>query len=229
MKAVAFIPARGGSRGIPGKNKKMFCGKPLVQWSIDQAKESKLFDKIVVSSDDDDILKIAKDCGVDSHDRSIDLSGDATSLDDVLYAYFSEEDNKCEYISMLQPTSPLRSVQDLKDSYKFIQQKRYWSVVGVTWNPMMGWIKHAAKQGGKMTNATLYLINDRPNRQNRENFFLENGAIYWVKWSILMNLKNRIGAPSKAHIYEMPPERSLDLDDEFDWFLAERAYEYKHA
>lgn len=226
---VAFIPARGGSKGIPGKNKKLFCGKPLVQWSIDQAKESKLFDKIVVSSDDSDILDIAKSCGVEAHDREDDLSGDAVSLDDVLYVYFGKPENKCDYVCMLQPTSPLRSVKDITDSFRFVKMKKYWSVVGVTWNPIMGWVKHAARQGGKPTNATLYLINDRPNRQNRENFFLENGAIYWVRWNMLMNLKNRICAPSRTHLHEMPLERSMEADSPFDWFLMEKTHEYIHS
>ena len=221
-KSIAFIPARGGSKGIPQKNKKMFCGKPLVQWSIDQAKESGVFDKIVVSSDDSDILKIAASCGVDVDERSPELAQDGTRLDDVMLDYFTREDNRCDYICLLQPTSPLRSVDDIKEGFTEIKKKRNWSVVGVTWNPIMGWVENATSKGS----TCLYLIADRPNRQNRDNFYLENGALYWVKFNLFMNMRNRVVNPSKAKLHIMPPERSVDLDSPFDWLVAEKAYEY---
>lgn len=214
---IAFIPARKGSKGIPGKNKKLFCGKPLVQWSIEQAKDSKLFDDIVVSSDDEDILKLAKSLGVTPVKRKDELAEDDTKLDDVVWDYI--QDHPCDYICLLQPTSPLRSVKDIKRGYKYIQMKKYWSVVGVTWNPIMGWVDNATNKGP----ACIYLVNDRPNRQNRENFFLENGAIYWTEYSTFLNLKSRIGSPAKTKLLEMPPERSLEVDSPFDWYLAEKA------
>ncbi len=223
MKTCCFIPARGGSKGIPGKNKKMFCGKPLVQWSIDQAKDSKLFDKIIVSSDDKDILKIARDCGAVPDERDPKLAQDDTKLDDVMWNYFSRPKNECKYICLLQPTSPLRSVQDIIDGYNAIKQKQWWSVVGVTWNPIMGWVKDCTKNGS----ACLYLVGDRPNRQNRDNFFLENGALYWTKFNMFLNVKNRVANPGKTFLHIMPPERSLELDSPFDWYLARKAFEYR--
>jgi CMP-N,N'-diacetyllegionaminic acid synthase len=223
---VAFIPARKGSKGIPGKNKKNFCGKPLIQWSIDQAKESKLFDKIIVSTDDDDILKMAKDSGVTPVKRQDDLCQDETSLDDVLFDFFAREENDCDYICLLQPTSPLRTAKDITKSFKHLEKsKSRFSVVGVTWNPMMGWVKDATKGG----NACLYLIHKRPNRQSRDNFFMENGAIYWMRHGILVRMGNRIGNPVETFLYEMPPERSLEVDSPADWFIAEKMYEYLEA
>jgi CMP-N,N'-diacetyllegionaminic acid synthase len=225
MKCVAFIPARKGSKGIPGKNKKLFHGKPLVQWSIEQAKESKLFDNIIVSTDDPDILKIAKDLEVTGVERDPEHAGDEAKIDDVMIHYF--EKNECDYISLLQPTSPLRSVADLKEGFKYIKMKKYWSVVGVTWNPILGWIDKVAKLNGRMVPTSIYLVNDRPNRQNRDNFYIENGALYWTKFSTLMEWHNRIGAPNFAKLIPMPPERSIDIDSPFDWFLAEKAFDYK--
>lgn len=223
MKAVAFIPARGGSKGIPGKNKKLFCGKPLVQWSIDQAKESGVFDKIVVSSDDKDILRIAKNCGVEVDKRDPELAKDETKLDDVMWEYFMRPENKCKYICLLQPTSPLRTVEDIKAGFTEIKKHKWWSVVGVTWNPIMGWVSEATKSGS----VCLYLIGDRPNRQNRSNFYLENGALYWTKFDRFINIKNRVINPGRTYLHVMPPERSLDLDNPFDWYIAEKAKEYK--
>jgi CMP-N,N'-diacetyllegionaminic acid synthase len=222
MKCIAFIPARKGSKGIPGKNKKDFCGKPLVQWSIDQAKESKLFDNIIVSSDDDDILGIAKKHGAEAVMRAEELSGDDVALDDVMYDYFARDPNKCEYICLLQPTSPLRSVSDIIDSFKNVTKKKWWSAVGVQWNPLMAWVKEPAKSG----NMCLYQIHKRPNRQTRDNFFQETGAIYWVKQGIFLNTGNRIANPVNTYLHVMPPERSLEVDTPYDWFLAEKTYEY---
>jgi CMP-N,N'-diacetyllegionaminic acid synthase len=222
---VAFIPARKGSKGIPGKNKKNFCGKPLVQWSIDQAKESKLFDKIIVSTDDKDILKIAEDSGVTPAKRLPGLCKDNTSLDDVLYDYFMKDDkgDEPDNICLLQPTSPLRSVEDIIKPYKYIMKHpTCFSSVSVTWNPLMGWVKDATKRG----NACLYLIHKRPNRQTRDNFFLENGAVYWMRQGILLRMGNRVGNPNETYLYEMPPERSLEVDTPVDWFVAEKTYEY---
>lgn len=223
MKAVAFIPARKNSKGIPGKNKKIFCGKPLVQWSIDRAKESKVFDKIVVSSDDKDILKIASECGVEADKRSPELAEDETVLDDVMWEYFHRPENKCKYLCLLQPTSPLRTAEDIVKSYEEIKKKMWWSAVGVTWNPIMGWVAEATKKGS----ACLYLISARPNRQNRGNFYLENGAIYWTRFDLFLNVKNRVINPGKTFLHVMPPERSIDLDSPFDWYMAEKAFEYK--
>lgn len=219
---ICFIPARKGSKGIPGKNKKDFCGKPLVQWSIDQAKESKLFDKIIVSSNDDDILNIAKKCGVEGVERVDELSGDDVPLDDVMFDFFAREENTCEYICLLQPTSPLRSVKDITDTYKAIKKKKWSSVVSVQWNPIMGWVKEPSKAGSMC----LYQVHKRPNRQTRDNFFLENGAVYWTKQSEFLNSANRIVNPQKTFIYEMPPERSLEVDTLYDWFLAEKTFEW---
>lgn len=225
-KAVAFIPARAGSKGIPGKNMKEFCGKPLIQWSVEQAKDSKLFDRIVVSSDDEKVLALAKELDVEAVERQAELCGDKTSLDDVLYDFFVRKDNRCDYISLLQPTSPLRSIEDLKEGFRFIKRKKTCSVVGVTWNGIMGWVEKVAKIGTTQTAFCLYQIDRRPNRQNRDDWSLENGAIYWMKRNTLLDTGNRVGDPKHVKLYYMPPERSLEVDTLFDWYIAEAAYEY---
>lgn len=222
MKSVAVIPARKGSKGIPGKNKKDFCGKPLVQWSIDQAKESKLFDNIIVTSDDEDILVIAKKSGVTALARQDELAQDDTVLDDVLFDIFAREENICDYICLLQPTSPLRSVKDITGSFRFVKMKKYYSVVSAKWDPVMAWVKDATKAGS----ACLYQIHKRPNRQTRDNFFIENGAVYWVKTPLFLSVGNRVISPSKTYVYEMPLERSLEVDTPYDWFVAEKTYEW---
>lgn len=225
MKTVAFIPARKGSKGLPGKNKKVFAGKPLIQWSIEQAAASRVFDHIIVSSDDEDILKIAHDCKklkVVPVERLPELATDNSDMDDVLYDFFARPKNKCEYICLLPPTSPLRTPKDITAMYKFIKMKKYWSVVSAKWCDFIGWVEKPTNHGP----LPMYNIHKRPNRQTRNDFFLENGSIYWFKHEIFMAYGHMIANPKKVKLYEMPPERSLEIDTPFDFYIAERAYEF---
>jgi CMP-N,N'-diacetyllegionaminic acid synthase len=210
---------------LPGKNKKLFLGKPLVQWSIEQALETKLFDRIVISSDDADILKIAKDFKnkkVVPIERHPELSGDNADIDAVLYDFFARKENKCKYICLLPPTSPLRSKQDIKEMYKYIQMEKYWTIVSVKWSDFIGWVEKPTNHGPLPT----YNINKRPNRQTRNDFFMENGSIYWFKHEIFIPYGHMIANPQKVKLYEMPAERSLEIDTPFDFFLTEKAYEF---
>jgi CMP-N,N'-diacetyllegionaminic acid synthase len=222
MKTVAFIPARGGSKGVPGKNKKIFAGKPLVQWSIEQAAASKLFDHIIVSSDDDDILQIAKDCKkmkVVPVERHAELSNDTADLDDVLYDFFGRPKNECEHVCVLPPTSPLRSPEDIIKTYKYIKMKKYWAVVSVKWTDMIGWVDNVSNKGALPT----YNVEKRPTRQTRKDYFLENGAIYWFQNRVFKVYGHMISNYRKVKLYEMPLERSLEIDTPFDFFIAEKA------
>jgi len=222
---VAFIPARKGSKGLPGKNKKLFLGKPLIQWSIEQAAKTKLFGKIIVSSDDPDILKIASDCAkykVIPVERHSELAKDSTTADEVLYDFFARPENKCKYICFLNPTSPLRSSEDIKEMYRFVRMKNYWTVISVKWCDFIGWVEKPTNRGPVCT----YNINKRPNRQTRDDYFLENGSIYWFKHEVFMAYGHMIANPEKVKLYEMPSERSLEIDTPFDFYMAERAYEF---
>jgi len=227
MLSVAFIPARKGSKGLPGKNKKLFCGKPLIQWSIDQALESGCFDHVVVSSDDEDVIEIAKNYNskkVIAHVRHEKLAQDDTVIDEVLYDFFARPEHECDVVCLLNPTSPLRLPEDISKMFKYIKMKKYWSVVSVQWCDFIGWV-------GKPTNKgpiCSYNLSKRPNRQTRDDYFLENGSIFWFEHRILMAYGNMIGNPNKVKLYEMPRERSFEIDNEFDFWIAERAYEYQH-
>lgn len=235
MHTVAFIPARKGSKGLPGKNKKLFSGKPLIQWSIEQASATKIFDHIIVSSDDPDVLQIAHDCGKKmkvvpiercpkgmSNKDKTRLAGDEADMDVVLYDFFGRKNNKCKYICLLNPTAPLRSPEDIKEMYKYIKMEKYWNVISVKWSDFIGWVEKPTNHGPLPT----YNINRRPNRQTRNDFFLENGSIYWFKHEIFIVYGHMIANPAKVKLYEMPVERSIEIDTPFDFYMTERAYEY---
>jgi CMP-N,N'-diacetyllegionaminic acid synthase len=223
MKTIAFIPARKGSKGLPGKNKKDFHGKPLIQWSIDHAKNSELFDEIVVSSDDLDILEMAKDSGVAIHKRPEPLADDDAKMDEVLFDYFSRSEHECEHICLLMPTAPLRIVEDIVKMHRFIKMKKYWAVVSVKWTDLISWVDKPTDHKHPMP---LYNLDKRPNRQTRDNFFEENGSVYWFMRDALLAYGAMLNNPKKVKLYEMPEERSLEIDTEFGFYMAERAYEY---
>ncbi len=224
MRIVAFIPARKGSKGLPGKNKKLFAGKPLVKWSIEQAAATKLFDHIIVSSDDSDILQIAKECKklkVIPVERQPELAGDNSDIDDVLFDFFVRPQNRCKYICLLPPTSPLRSTEDIKKMFRFIKMKKYWTIVSVKWSDFIGWVEKPNNHGPLPT----YNIEKRPNRQTRNDFFLENGSIYWFKHEVLLAAGHMIANPARVKLVEMPLERSFEIDTPFDFALAEKVHE----
>ena len=222
MTAVAFIPARKGSKRLPGKNTKLFHGKPLVQWSIDQAKDSKLFDNIVVSSDDEVVLELAQKSNVLPVERHHALCTDEADMNDVVFDFFGRPANCCDYVCLLNPTHPLRTVKDIQQTYRFVKMKKYDSVVTVFWNDFLGWVEKASRAG----TLAMYKIDERPTRENRGNWYMENGCIYWCKHGVIMATGTFIGNPAYVKLYEMPKERSLEIDDAFDWYLCEKAYEW---
>jgi len=224
MTATAFIPARKGSKRLPGKNKKIFHGKPLVQWSIDQALGSEVFDKIVVSSDDSDILSIADKSGVIPVQRQEALSTDEAEINAVVFDYFARPENKTDYVCLLNPTHPLRTSEDIQNTFKFIQMKKYDAVVSVVWNDILGWVGNPSKKGP----ICLYLLDKRPTKKTRDDWYLENGCIYWCKHQIIINSGTFIGDAGKVKLYEMSKEQSLEIDDAFDWFLCEQAYKWSN-
>lgn len=225
MGNVAFIPARKGSKGLPGKNKKLFAGKPLVRWSIEQAAATKLFDAIIVSSDDEDVLQIANDCKklkAVPIERHQELATDSADMDEVLYDFFARPDNKCDHICLLPPTSPLRSPEDIKAMYRFVKMKKYWTVISVTWSDFMGWVGKPNNHGPLPT----YNVEKRPTRQSRSDFYMETGSIYWFKHEIFISFGHMIANPNKVKLYEVSAERSLEIDTPFDFFIAEKAHEF---
>jgi len=225
MTATAFIPARAGSKRLPGKNKKLFHGKPLVQWSIDQAKEAGVFDKIVVSSDDSDILAMADKSGVIPVERHAQLATDEAQIEDVVYDFFARKENETNYGCLLNPTHPLRTVEDIRKTFKYIQKKKYYAVVSVVWNDILGWVGNPSKKGPM----SMYLIDKRPTKKSRDDWYLENGCIYWFKIETVLATGTFIGQPGNVKLYEMPKERSLEIDDSFDWYLCEKAWEWNNA
>ena len=233
LRSVALIPARSGSKGIPQKNFKMFCGKPLVSWTTMAAIESGVFDKVIVSMDggwdlvdwkaaDPRMLKKYNGVLTIDNERPDTLASDTVTLDKVLEYYRNKKEYKnVEAWCVLQPTSPLRTATDIRKAYRKISAKKWDSVVSVIQDPMMGWVDDALKFNIKKKGVAICLYNYlfRPNRQKRLHWFRETGSIYFCKYYVIDTFHCRIGA--EICLLELPKENSVEIDDEFDWKIAE--------
>lgn len=218
MKTAALIPCRTGSKGIPGKNFRDFNGKQLWMWTYEAALKSGVFDRIILSSDggfpEGDYPKNV----VVDNKRPEQLCTDEVTTDQVL-VYYSFENRDIELWAILQVTSPLRTAQDIKGAFQKAKSNSCDSLVSVVHNPGMIWVDKAAGVKGVEYPIATYHIHKRPMRQDRQDWYMENGAIYFSKTHTVTQMLSRLGG--KIILYPMPQERSLEIDTEFDWKLAE--------
>lgn len=219
---IAIIPARGGSKGLPGKNIKLLGGLPLIYYSINAAIKSKSIDRVIVSTEDNEIASIAKDCGAEVLIRPTNLALDTSmAIDTYLHVvdFIAKQDLKqIESFAALLPTAPLRSSQDIDEAIKIFNDKNASSVISVTEAPVpLNWYKRITKKG-TLENYS-HEFDNLKNRQEHESTYVPNGAIFVFKTEIL-RLKRHYYT-DKTYPYIMPRERSIDIDDLFDFKLAE--------
>lgn len=234
MKVAALIPARSGSKGIPEKNFKEFCGKPLWQWSFYAAYDSGIFDTIIISTDrkatEDIPLSHKGNAKIIWDDkRPKDLCNDTASLDDVLLFYQAQDVlEDVDLWCLLQPTSPLRTADDIKAAYQMMIERlpddsdyKYDSLVSVYSDPMLGWIANSVGIPGvdEPQAIATYRINKRPNRQDRTDWYKENGAIYFSRKYVIQHAKCRLHG--FIGLYVMPAERAYEIDNPIDWDVCE--------
>lgn len=219
---VCVIPARGGSKGLPGKNIKMFYGKPLIAHTIEQARQSKYIDRVIVSTEAEEIARISLEYGAEvPFIRPMELAGDSVATIDVLLQAINWFENKDQYLfdilTLLHVTTPLRSVEDIDNSIALLVEEKadnIFSVAEAHRNPYFNMIEinkngYAAlvKQGNFTTRQAAPLVYDM------------NSSIY-VWWKELLKQKKKIFL-DKTKIYVMPKERSVDIDDNIDFKIAE--------
>jgi N-acylneuraminate cytidylyltransferase len=207
---IAIIPARGGSKGIPKKNIIDFCGRPLISWTIEEAQRCKYIKDIYVSSDDNEILKIAKEEGAKIIKRPIKLATDTSSAEEALQhaiVYIERVEKKdIELVVFLQVTSPLRTSQDIDKSIEMFLSKEVDSLFSATeMQDFCIWQKKARR----LVSLT-YDYKNRGRRQDRPPLYLENGSIYIFKPNILKEYNNRLGG--KIAMYLMDYWKSYEID-----------------
>ena len=220
---IAIIPARGGSKGLPGKNIKKMNNKPLIWYTINAAKKSKFVDKIIVSTDDEKIAKIAKVYKAEiPFMRPKELArDDSLAIDN--YIYTIDRLNKefkyniVEFI-ILQPTSPLRTSLDIDNAIQIFMEKEANSVISVSetiHSPL--WSKRIDEKGILRNYFDVRIGNK--NRQEIEKAYMPNGAIFVFKFSLLKEKYSYYS--DKTYPYIMPLERSIDIDSKLDFKFAE--------
>ena len=225
-KILAIIPARGGSRGIPNKNIKLFNGKPLIHWTIKSAKRSKLIDKVVVTSDSLKILSISKKLGAEIVLRPKKISGDTASTESAIDHCLKKLKNSFEIIVLLSPTSPIRKNSDIDNAIKKFKTKKLDSCFSVS--ILSDFLIWKFNKINKKFESINYNFQNRGLRQNRKPNYVENGSIYVFKSDLFFKKKNRLGG--NIGVYFMDLWQSFELDNKSDWKLLEaiqKNYIYK--
>lgn len=219
-RAIAIIPARGGSKGLPRKNILDLAGKPLINWTIEACLQSSFVDRVIVSSDDEEILAVATNAGVEALRRPKELAADWTLTVPVISHVIStleETSENFQYIVLMQPTSPLRTSKHLDEAFMSLISSEATSLISVS-RPVHSPLKSFRIENGYLKG----LVNDVypfMRRQDLPETYLANGAIYIVDLNEFK--KSQLLLTSRCLPYEMDSNASLDIDDMTDLKEAE--------
>jgi len=221
QRVIVVVPARGGSKSIPGKNIKPLLGKPLLAWSIDVARQVKEIDRIIVSTDDPGIAAVGEASGAEIYLRPAHLATDEALVIDALKDLLGRlelEGEKPEWVVLLEPTCPLRTDEDVRKCLELVSQGGYDSVAtfkDADLNPHRAWRLTDGVPEVFIPGAVPWLP-----RQKLPKAYQLNGAVYIFRASLLAEeakslLVGRLGAVL------MPRERSQDIDDHLDFMIVE--------
>tara|TARA_B110000483_G_scaffold218511_1_gene271912 strand:+ start:769 stop:1470 length:702 start_codon:yes stop_codon:yes gene_type:complete len=221
---IAIIPARGGSKRIKNKNTKFFCGKPIIYYSIKAAIDSKIFDKIIVSTDSSKVEKIAKNFGAEiPFKRPSSLSGDYTTTGEVIYhsiKYLERNYIKPKNICCIYPTAPLVKSHDLISSFKLFKLRKKDFVFAATK------FDYPVQRGFYIDNKnTISMVNKKnynKRSQDLKDVYHDAGQFYWGSYNGWIEKKRMFDKYSS--VYLMPKLRVQDIDTLEDWKIAEKLY-----
>lgn len=222
---IGIITARGGSKGLPRKNVLPFCGKPLIAYSIEAARNSSAIDRIIVSTDDQEIAAVSREFGAEvPFMRPAELATDvASSRDVILHAllFLEGQGVSVEEFCLLQPTSPLRTAADIDGTFEVFQREKADSVLSVT--PY----DHPVQWAVEIQADERLVPREKPlsgRRQDLVEYYRPNGAVYMFRTDFLKKTETYFGTNSYG--YCMPPERSVDIDTPLDFVIAETVFKY---
>lgn len=220
---LAIIIARGGSKGIPGKNIKLLCGKPLIAYTIEAAQAARSVDRLILSTDDEGIGEVAQKLGVEiPFMRPAELAQDTSlAIDNYIYTVDRlNAENLTQYdeFVVLQPTSPFRTAADIDNAIELFHEEDADSVISVceaSHSP--AWAKKINASGVLKDYFDINIGNR--NRQELEKAYMPDGAIFILKLSLLKSLYSYYS--DNAYAFIMCPERSIDIDTPLDFEFAE--------
>ncbi len=220
---LGLIPARGGSKGIPRKNIVDVGGKPLIAWTIEAARAADGLERVVVSTDDEEIASVARQYGAEvPFLRPAGLAkDDSASMDVVLHAMNwleSEEDYSADYLMLLQPTSPLRKKADIEGAIRLAEENEAKSVVSLCLCGKHPYWTRAVDAEGRIF---LFLQDGQSitRRQDLPEAYNLNGAIFLARWEVLAEKKS--WDTDATYAWVMNKERSLDIDELLELHIAD--------
>jgi CMP-N,N'-diacetyllegionaminic acid synthase len=215
MSVLAVIPARGGSKGIPHKNIFPLAGKPLIAWTIEAAKQSRFIDRLILSSEDNEVIRIARQWGCEvPFTRPVQLAQDETpGMEPVFHAL--EQCPGFDRIVLLQPTSPCRIGLDIDNCLEEMHAHQARAAVSVSESRCHPAWTYRVETNGRMQ---PFLESAATRRQDLQPAYCLNGAVYVAACEWLIKNRSFIGDGTVA--YEMPKERSVDIDDMLDIAIA---------
>lgn len=208
---IAIVPARGGSKGLPGKNIKPLCGKPMIAYTIEEAKKSKYISEVIISTDSEEIEEIAIKYGAKSlFSRPKYLASDtAKAIDNYIYTVDrlnGEFGYAIKDFVVLQPTSPLRLAKDIDGAIELFKSKNADSVISYTEEQHpIEWHKYITDDGKFESIFEEKLLN----RQEIKKSYYPNGAVYVFAYSLI---KQKKYYSNDSYPYIMPQDRSVDID-----------------
>lgn len=225
---LTIITARGESKGVPGKNTRTIGGKPLIAWTIEAALHSAEGMRIIVSTDDENIARVSRECGAEvPFTRPTDLASDTATSESVVSHALNwlelNENYRPDLILLLQPTSPFRSAHDIDNALRIQKENNADAIVSVTKNNRpVQWLRRI-DQFGILT--APHIAESISRRQEAEQLYQLNGAIYLIKTKVFV--RERTFCPKNTRAYIMPVESSIDIDCELDLLIADLVMQHR--
>ncbi len=224
-KVICIIPARGGSKGVPRKNIRSVYDKPLIAHTISAAQESGVIDRVFVSTEDEEIAKVALECGAEVIKRPVELAGDKVTLEPVIFDALKQLEEKENYVpdivSLIQPTSPLLKPNTIKESVGKVFNNECDSCITAFVPDTYEWKWSVDNNSEGFQSFTPERpVMQRVVRQDLPKIYHENGAFYVTKCDFLMGCGHRWGG--RMGIVEMTEEDSIQIDNEYQLWLIEQ-------
>ena len=225
MSVLCTILARGGSKGLPNKNVRELLGKPLIAYTIEQALNFKMIDRVVVSTDSEEIAEIAKQFGAEvpfkrPEHMAVDEAPKLPAIKHAVRYYFEEFNYKPDYIIDMDPTSPLRINEDIERCINLLMNDPDCDSVITGYrsnkNPYFNMVEIDTDGFARLSKKPKQLVTTR---QSAPPVFAMNASIYAWKTPVLLNQSNLFSG--KIKIVEMPENRSIDIDTKMDFKLVE--------
>lgn len=216
--SIAFIPVRGGSKSIPLKNIKDFCGKPLIYWTAAAMQQSDSIDKVVIATDSDVIKQTVLGFGfskLEVYDRDAENARDTSSTEDVMLEYLAKQQLAADtHFVLVQATNPFITSTDITSAFKVLADQNADSLLTCVRYKRFFWTEDGAPIN--------YDFKARPRRQDFDGTYMENGAFYIAKVADILAHQNRLSG--KIAIYEMPEFTAFEIDEPDDWTIMEKLF-----